>query len=515
MPWRGPEVPGEFPTLGYQIGDWIEARCVIPDGDHMEEPYLLTDEMWRFLLWYYRLDPNTGRFMFDRGGQLVRPQKWGKGPFAASITCAEAGGPVVPDGWDAYGEPVGRPWATPWIQITAVSEDQTDNTWRALQPMIELGALRAEIPDTGLTRINLPGGGLIEPVTSAAPSRLGQRITFAVQDETHSWTRQNKTEQVADTQRRNLAGMNGRWLETTNAWDPSEHSVAQQTFESQLGGVYKDFIQPPDSLSHENKRERRRMLKAVYGDSWWVTLDRIDSEFQALAEKDTNQALRFFCNKIMAGAGAAIDPLIWAKLHARGRDQIPPAGTRIGVGFDGSISEDATGLVGCTPDGYLFELAAWLRPERTKEWRVPRLEVHEKLAWIFDRYQVGRMYADPPKWWTELEQWAQQYGEETVLAFDTNQDRRMGPAVDRFLTAYNQAEISHDGSAIIAAHLGAARLRKARARDQENDSRTLYTLTKGSDGRKIDLGVAAVLAHEAAMTMPAELVAADPLTQIW
>ena len=32
MPWRGPEVPGEFPTLGYQVADWIEDMCAIPDG---------------------------------------------------------------------------------------------------------------------------------------------------------------------------------------------------------------------------------------------------------------------------------------------------------------------------------------------------------------------------------------------------------------------------------------------------------------------------------------------------
>jgi hypothetical protein len=97
VPWRGPEVPGEFPTLGYQVADLIEAKCAIPDGAHAGEPYLLTDEMLRFLLWYYRLDPVTGKFVYDRGGQLCRPQKWGKGPFASAIICAEADpeGPVL------------------------------------------------------------------------------------------------------------------------------------------------------------------------------------------------------------------------------------------------------------------------------------------------------------------------------------------------------------------------------------------------------------------------------------
>ena len=189
MPWRGPEVPGEYPTLGYQVADWIEAHCAIPDGEQAGEPFILTDEQLRFILQHYRLKPGatpkvrkpSAAFEYRRS-QLVRPQKWGKGPFSAAIIGAEAAGPVLFDGWDASGEPVGKQWATPWIQVVAVSEDQTDNVWTALVPMIELGALTADIPDTGKTRINVQGlggsWGKIEPVTSSARSRLGpgQRV---------------------------------------------------------------------------------------------------------------------------------------------------------------------------------------------------------------------------------------------------------------------------------------------------------------------------------------------------
>jgi hypothetical protein len=49
LPWRGPQYPGEFPSLGWEIGAWIEENCVIPDGDRLGEPYVLTDEMWTFL----------------------------------------------------------------------------------------------------------------------------------------------------------------------------------------------------------------------------------------------------------------------------------------------------------------------------------------------------------------------------------------------------------------------------------------------------------------------------------
>src|SRR4051794_23509253 len=116
---------------------------------------------------------------------------------------------------------MGYSWPTPWIQVTAVNEDQTDNVWFALRPMIELGPLAEVIWDTGAARINLRNG-LVETVTSSAAARIGQRITFAEQDETHLWLPHRGGPKLAETQRRNLAGMGGRSVEYTNAWDPSE-----------------------------------------------------------------------------------------------------------------------------------------------------------------------------------------------------------------------------------------------------------------------------------------------------
>lgn len=318
MPWRGPESPGEVPSLGALVGEWIEEYCVIPDGDHVGQPYRLTEEMWTFLLHHYRLRESADQdrpssAWFYRRSQLVRPQKWGKGPFSAALICAEAVGPVVFAGWDAAGEPVGRQWPTPLIQVTAASEDQTANVYAALTPMIEESPeLSLLVPDTGETRINLPGGGRIEPVTSQARSRLGQRVTFVVQDETGTWTRSNGGQNLADTQRRGLAGMGGRAVETTNAWDPAENSVAQQSYESSAKDIYRDFRSAPVGLSYGNKAERRRIHRHVYGDSWWIDLDRIEAEAAELIERDPAQAERFFGNRIVQGLGAWLPDELWS-----------------------------------------------------------------------------------------------------------------------------------------------------------------------------------------------------------
>jgi hypothetical protein len=499
MPWRGSRVPGEFPTLGYTVADWIEAHCVIPDGDHVGEPYLLTDEMVRFLLFHYRLVPETGRFFYRRS-QLVRPQKWGKGPLSAAMICAECEGPVLFDGWDATGEPVGRPWTTPWVQVTAVSQDQTANVWRCLQPMIELGPLAELIPDSGETRINLRGGGRIEPVTASARSRLGQRITLSVQDETHSWVETNGGLRLADNQRRNLAGMGGRAVETTNAWDPAELSVAQTTAESPRIDIYRDHsLGPPFSLS--NKRERRRALKAVYGDSWWVDLDRIDAEADELAVRDPVQAERFFFNRVVATADAWLDGELWdARLNARRYLEIEQGqrGTPIVLGFDGSQYDDWTGFRAETLTGFQFT-PRYGKDRRPAMWNpedfggeIPRGEVSTALAEIMDQYNVVRMYADPPYWQSEIDAWAAEYGDKRVLGWETRRDAQMTAALERLATDIVSGDLEHDGCPITSVHVRNAR------KDRRREGITVIRKDRPGSPRKIDAAVMAALAHEAA-----------------
>lgn len=494
MPWRGPELPGEFPTLGYQVMDFIEENCSIPDGDHAGEPYLLTDEMQRFLLWFYRLDED-GKFFYNRGGQLVRSQKWGKGPFSAAIICAEATGPVVFDGWDSKGEPVGRPWATPWIQVTAVSEDQTDNVYRALMPMIQLGPLANLIPDTGETRINLPGGGRIEPVTSSARSRLGQRVTFSVQDETHSWNRLNGGRKLADTQRRNLAGMKGRWLETTNAWDPAEESVAQQTAESQAPGVYRDDSDG-GAGSIRNKRERRKVLRKVYGDSWWVDLDRIDAEIEDLLLRDPAQAERFFLNRKIASEDAAFDIHRWNELtEVRG---VPPQ-SLITLGVDGARYDDALAIIATEVEtGLQFPIGIWEKPQGADEnYEHDFDDVDARMVETFDTYDVARVYIDPQRIETLVNRWQGRWGDKKVFEWFTNRPRPMAMALRAYREAMSAGELSHNGDEVFARHIGNAKRRKLMIYD--DDRRPMWTIGKDApmSPRKIDAAMAGCLSWEA------------------
>lgn len=504
--WRGPAYRGEFPSLGWLVGEWIEANCVVPDGELAGQPFLLTREMWEFLVWHYRLKlsatPERWKSAWAyRRSQLVRPQKWGKGPFAAAMICAEAVGPVLFAGWDSDGEPMGRPWepSSVWIQVTAQSEGQTDNVWRALQPMIEMGPLADEIPDTGLTRINIPGGGKIHVVTASAGARLGQRITFVVQDEVHSWVEARGGVTLADTQRRNLSGTGGRALETTNAWDPSERSVAQLTAETKVRDVYRSHPKPPSTLSIHNKRERRKALRLVYGDSnvergGWVDLDRIDGEIEEMIARDPAQAERFYLNRDIPGASQWIKPEHWA-LQKRELLQLSP-GDAITLGFDGSIGDDNTALVACrVSDGLIVPIHVWKRPKGVdgQEWEVDPAEVTQMVDEQFATYRVVLMHADPHEWRSTVGTWSKDHGDgdnERVREFPTNSLTRMGPCLDLFRTDVMQHKLLHNGDPTLDEHIDNARTSK-------RGKWTVIGKETEKSPKKIDCAVAAALAYDA------------------
>jgi hypothetical protein len=528
--------------------DWVEAHCVVPDGFRKGAPFNLYRFQGEYLAGFYTVRGDT-RWDADnpvlapafryRRGIMVGPQKVGKNPLIAAQVCVEGVGPALFAGWadsgDGWacedhgcgcgweyeyepGEPMGMRWPTPLIQITAFSEESTENTYDALRPMIEEGPLSGIIRRTGEEFIRLPGGGRIDTVTSSARARLGQRVTFTPQDEVGIWTAQNKMLPVAQTQWRGLAGMGGRASMTTNAWDPAEQSVGQVEYESADTDILRLFEQPPKNLSYENKRDRRKIHRIVYPSDTWrengghVDLDGIDAEAASIVLKDVAQAARFYGNMLMPGAGRAVDPKEWANLarpygpDGTWDDGQPPEGTWIGVGFDGSISEDSTVLRGCTQDGWSFLIGKWERPPgvRGEDWRVPRLNVDAVMRETFAKWKVGRMLCDPFRWWDEIEVWVRDYGDDQVLIFPTNQDRRMGPATDRWITAIAEGAHTHDDDDTTNRHVGNAHKRKARARDPDDDNRTLYVLTKPGDGGKIDAAIADLLAYEAAMTMTIE-----------
>lgn len=327
----------DFPTL-WIVPDWIEAHCPMPTASGGLITYSMYDWQLYCTANHYRVKPTAkpGQLapaFANRRSQVVAPQKTGKGPWSASIICAEATGPVLFDGFASGGEsydcadhgcscgwgyeyepsePMGRPWAQPLIQLTATSQDQTDNVFGPLQKMIRGGPL-AERMRVGEEFVRVGADGRIDTVTSSAQSKLGNPVTFVLQDESGLYTKTNKMIKVAETQRRGAAGMGGRTMETTNAWDPSEDSYAQRTAESRVTDVFRFHRIPPANLSYGNKAERRRIHSFAYSGSGHVDLDAIEAEAAELIETDPAQAERFFGNRLVQGSGAWMPAELWER----------------------------------------------------------------------------------------------------------------------------------------------------------------------------------------------------------
>jgi len=506
-----------WPTLGFLVADWVSAHCIVPDGDRKGDPF----EMYDWQLWctvnHYRVQPEAHpgqlapAFRYRRS-QCIAPQKTGKGPWAATVICVEALGPALFAGWAnggelwdcrdygcgcgwSYeyepGEPMGRPWPTPLIQLLATSEDQVDNVYRPLQAMARYGPL-AEQMRVGEQFIRLPNDGRIDVVTSSATSRLGNPITFALQDETGLYTATNKMVRTAETQRRGLAGMGGRSLETSNAWDPSEQSTAQRTAEAALrvNDIFRFHELAPSHLSYKNKAERRRIHRHVYRGSAHIDLDAIEAEAAELLLVDPGQAERFYGNRIVSGHAD-----LW---EGRAAPREVSRGTRIVLGFDGSDLDDHTAFRAETLDGYQFtprygpdSLPCIWNPADYGG-QVPRLEVDAALDELMDYYDVVRLYADPPYWESELDAWVDKYGDKRVIRWYTRRPVQMHAALERLVTDVGKADssFSHDGCPITAQHVANAR-KAARPGGR-------YILTKASEAQKIDAAMSSTLAHEAA-----------------
>jgi hypothetical protein len=534
MPWKGPSHQGDFPSLGYLVSDWVEAHCIVPDGFSKGDPFVWVDEQLVFGVHHYRLRPDIefrpdrpllASAFKNRRSQLVRAQKWGKNPLIASLICAEGVGPVLFAGWAVGGEtwdcrdhgcgcgwvyeyepgePMGMAWPTPLIQITAVSEEQTDNTYAALRPMIDDGPLHEVIPKTGEQFIRLPGGGRIDVVTSSARSRLGQRVTFVPQDETGLWTAETGMVKVAETQRRGLAGMGGRAIETTNPWDPAEHSVAQRTYEATADDVYRDYRMPPANLSYSNKRERRKIHKFNYAGSPWVDIDSIEAEAAELLETDPAQAERFFGNRVQAAADAAFDIDQWEKLT--NTDAVIADRSLVVIGVDGARFDDALAIIATDViSGHQWPLevpgtdrvSIWTRPENADDdYEHPADEADAAMIAAFEKYQPWRVYCDP-QWIDHLvDRWAGRWGDRVVNWY-TNRPKQIAYALRNYRSAMSGGDISHDGNTTFARHIGNARRRKA-VGVYDEERRPMWTVGKPPGGSlKIDAAMAGCLSWEA------------------
>jgi hypothetical protein len=227
----------EWPTLGPQVAQFIEAYLIFGPGDLRGQPARLTPEkralLYRMYEVFPRGHPQAGRRRFKRCCVCLR-KGLAKTEFAAWIAACELHpeAPVRCDGFDASGRPVGRPVTDPYIPLVAYTEEQSEElAYGALYAILSEGPLADDF-DIGLERIvRKDGSGRAVALASAPDSRDGARTTFQHFDETHRFTlprlREAHRTMMANIPKRRAADA---WsLETTTAHAPGEGSVAEAT----------------------------------------------------------------------------------------------------------------------------------------------------------------------------------------------------------------------------------------------------------------------------------------------
>ncbi len=505
-------------TLGWGVLNWWAQYVKTPGGDHAGEAFMPTLEQARWALWWYAVD-DAGRYAY-RNGVLRRMKGWGKDPLAAALALVELCGPVAFDKFDASGSPVGKRRHAAWVQIVAVSQEQTKNTMSLFPVMVSSQLKEDYTLEVNKTIIYSEAGGRIEAVTSSPYSMEGNRPTLVIRNETQWWQEANDGHDLAGVIEGNVTKIPGsRVLSICNAHIPGEDSVAERDYDAwqsvqsgdavDVGTLYDALEAPADTPVSEIPSERenpegytegvaklREGIEIARGDSVWLPVDTIVESVLDVRNPVT-ESRRKFLNQVNAHEDSWIAPYEWDAVADPTAKLVP--GDRITLGFDGSKSNDWTALVACrVEDGCLFLIGVW-NPEKY-DGQIPREDVDAVVRSCFERYEVVAFRADVKEFESYVDAWSRDFKKQikvnaspnNPIAFDMRgQTKRFSFDCEKFLDAVLEEELSHSANVTLRQHV-----LNARRYPTTYDAISIRKASKDSS-KKIDGAVCAVLAFGA------------------
>ena len=516
-----------FPTLGHELIEWIEEYLVYGPGVLKGEPYKVAPWVRALLRRAYEVYPPGHPLEATRRFKLV---SWSlkkgsaKSELGAILSICEAhpDAPVRCDGFDANGDPVGVGVVQPFIPMFAFnlqqSEELSFSVVRSIIDDSDEHVSKAFAVFADEVRVLGEGGqerGKIIPVGSTPAARDGARTTFAFIDETHHIiTPRNK--RAVNISRQNLFKRSGAYgsgwqLETTTAYSPGEQSIAEETHdyakmvangEVSNPRLFYYHRQADDDAPLETEDDvRTALLEAAGPTSEW------SSDIEGLVGHyfepgtDRNWFRRVWLNQPVFGSGRAFDINAWRE--QTDATVVVPDGSLIVLGFDGARRHDATALVAMDVEqSFMWPVGIWTRPEDADDdWEMPSEEIDAAVAMMFDRYDVWRLYGDPPYWSEYLDKWAGEYsdrkGKSRVVSWWTNRKRPMAYALQSFENAIKSAAFTHDGDTTLASHISNSVRHALTIRGE--DDKPLWNLRKerSDSPLKIDGAMAATLCWEA------------------
>jgi hypothetical protein len=512
--------PAGRPTLGWDVIAWIEGNLRHGPGDVQGDPIRLDPELARFILRAYALD-EAGQRVHDEA-VISRPKGRAKSELAGMLVCAEAGpdAPVRFDGWDADGEPVGRPVRYPYVRCLATEEDQSSHTylnaaymlWAAREDGLhEFAGIDVGRDWQSSTRIFLPGGGEIVPSTASSAAKEGGKESFVVFDETHLYVSRELRRMYA-TVMRNLAKRPGAspWaLHTSTMFARGQGSIAEDTHKLAADD-------PRILLDHRGARRKGiplddteavlAELRYVYGPFAEVLdLQRILRQLRDPRDDEADRR-RYFLGEAADLSSLFVPTAPWEQNADPGRTV--PDRTPVALGFDGSLRQDASAIRLVTEDGHWFYPpkvtgdgpAVWERPRDLRpgeDWEVPAEEVEGTLDAVHRRWRIVRGYYDPAWWGGRIADWRARWGADVVVPWWTNRDAPFARECRAMRTLIVQGEMTHDGHPTAARHWANAHKRMTRVRDERGQPMATIQKEYPNSPNKIDTAVADVLAGAA------------------
>lgn len=509
-------------TLGWAIITWMAMYLRSPED--VEQPFLPTPEQARVILWWFAVDEN-GRYAY-RSGVLRRLKGWGKDPLVAALSLAELCAPVAFSHFDEDGNPVGKRRTSAWVQIAAVSQDQTRNTF-TLFPALISDQLKAEYGlEVNKTIIYSAAGGIIDAVTSSPLALEGKRPTLVILNEIQWWLESNSGHSMYDVIEGNVVkggGRGARYLGICNAHRPGEESVGERLWDNHLAaeggeavdtGLLYDALEAPATTPVSEIPSRdvdpegfqagvqklREGLEIARGDATWLD---IDSMIASILDVNNiiSESRRKYLNQVNASEDSWIAPDEWDRQWRQ--VQLQPK-DKITLAFDGSKSGDWAALVACrVEDAAIFKIKVW-NPEKY-DGNIPRTDVDATVDWVFSRYDVVAFRSDVKEFESYVDTWTQRYRKRLKIpaiagkpiAFDMRgQDsstvrKTFAKDCERFLDALIEGELVHDGDKTLRAHV-----LNAKRHPTNYDAVSIRKASKDSS-RKIDAAVCAVMAFGA------------------
>jgi hypothetical protein len=397
----------------------------------------------------------------------------------------------------------------PWIDVAAVSQEQTKNTFRLFPGMVSPRLTKEYQVDLGKEIIYARGGkGQIKAVTSSPRSLEGGRQSLVIANETQHWLANNDGLEMMAVIQRNLAKSrdgSARVVEITNAHLPDEGSVAEQTYLAwernggKLEGVYYDSLEAGRIDDLKDTEAVIQGLLEARGDSAWLDVERLAAEIADPTSRP-GRSYRFYLNNVRAAGDSFLPDGSWEALDVA---EIPE-GTRIAIAFDGSRGGergDTTALIACSIEAkpVLQVVGHWAGDSEDEDgnvvaspdWKVPVLDVEDTIEGAARRWHVEAIVADPYAWSRSL-----QVLESRGLPVEDfpQSDSRMMPATKKLFDAVVSGLLAHDHNEQLSAHL-----KNARTKETSRGFRLVKPFKSSS--HKIDLAVAAVMAYDKATSI--------------